>query len=800
MSPMNRFPTKVLAGTAVLAVGVLASAMPATAAGTDAEVRVVNTETVQVYLSPTGEVETKRIYEQLSLTGSGDVQLSNPVAPDGVRNLDGFGGWDVEDGVQTLETTVDGEQELRSVSDFQGDLPLSISVDYQLDGKSVQPGDVVGESGRLDVTYTVENTTSAPQEVSYDDGNGGTVTKTVDVAIPVVGSLTTVAPPNFKNVSSDQANLAGDGQGGTKLSFTMTLFPPIGSTTATFGYSADITEGVVPRADISALPVNPLNVPTFASAAESYQGGADTGIELTEGATTIDGNLLQLRDGAADLLSGLIQLNDGADQLRAGLVDQAAPGAGRLADGAGDLQDGLGRLDDGARQLAGGTGDLSAGAARLGAGTGSALEGSKDLSAGLSQISEGLGQLADAQSGLPAAAAGIQALKAGVDTILIKVGTTTQADTLVGGLAALDTGLGTAKDGSAQVRDGIASLAAGLPVAKGGVDQVLAGLQGGSGSTTAALTGIGQKVGAALQTAGCQAEPVCATQLSEALAALTSLGGTLSTSLGQAVAGLTAVSGGLKSAIDGVSLLAPGSEKLATGVAEAEAGAGKLLAGSQELKAGLGEVRQGLVDLAEGVQSAVGGIRALDSGALDAAAGGRELSSGLGQLDAGAGDLVAGARQLDDGAGQLAQGAGDAAAGSQQLASGADELANGLRGAADGSGRLAEGLEQAADGAPALVDGAQRLSDEGTKKLVAAGKATSQDYGELVAVMNAGAERADAEEMVFGAPDGAVGLAAYSFVVEGEDGEGGRNLVRGLGGLVVLGTGAGVLAARRRFV
>ena len=137
--------------------------------------------------------------------------------------------------------------------------------------------------------------------MSFDDGKGGTVTKTVDVPIPMVGSLTTTAPENFTEVDSKQANMAGDGKGGTKLSFTMTLFPPLGSDTAEFGYTAKITDGVVPRADVTALPLNPLQSPTFASAGKSYQGGADTGIELADGATQIDENLLKLRDGASDL-------------------------------------------------------------------------------------------------------------------------------------------------------------------------------------------------------------------------------------------------------------------------------------------------------------------------------------------------------------------------------------------------------------------------------------------------------------------------------------------------------------------
>ena len=129
---------------------------------------------------------------------------------------------------------------------------------------------------------------------------------------------------------------------------------------------------------------------------------------------------------------------------------------------------------------------------------------------------------------------------------------------------------------------------------------------------------------------------------------------------------------------------------------------------------------------------------------------------------------------------------------------GAGQFSDGLGDAADGCGRLADGLDQAAAGAPQLRDGAQRLSDEGTSKLVAAGEATAQNYGEMYAVLEAGAERAQSEKMVYGAPEGASGLAAYSYEIKGEDGEGSRNLARGLGGAAVLAAGAGAFALRRR--
>lgn len=112
------------------------------------------------------------------------------------------------------------------------------------------------------------------------------------------------------------ANQAGDGKGGMQLSFTMTLFPLIGAPTATFGYTANVTDGVVPKVDVTALPVNPLQSPTFKGAVASYQGGADTGAELVDGAVKIDTNVLKLHDGSADLLAGLVKLREGAKPAR----------------------------------------------------------------------------------------------------------------------------------------------------------------------------------------------------------------------------------------------------------------------------------------------------------------------------------------------------------------------------------------------------------------------------------------------------------------------------------------------------
>jgi putative membrane protein len=856
------------------AVVVTAGAFPAAAAtsGSDNGVQVVNTETVQAYTDATGAVKSKRIYEQLALTGKGAVDLANPITTSGLRNLDGFGGFKVKGNDQMVDVKVDGEKNLRSVSDYKGDLPLDISIVYKLDGKEISPKSLVGKSGDLEVVYTVKNVTGRTETISFTDGQGGTVEKEADVIVPMVGSLTTGLPSNFRDVKSGQANMAGDGEGGTKLSFTMTLLAPLGSDTAVFGYTAKVTDAIAPDSSVSALPVNPLESPSFKTAGDSYKGGAATGEELAAGAAKIDSNLLKLRDGAGDLLAGLIKLRNGAQQLSDGLNDEAAPGAVKLADGTGqlrdgtdDLQAGAGKLDagagqldsgandlnDGAGRLSGGLGDLQAGtgkldagatklndgAGRLSGGAAKAKAGAQDLTDGLAQISAGLKSLSGTD-GLQAAGAGVAALQAGVNQVLAGFGTAGTAGTLIDGLTKLAAGIEALETGQTQLKGGLDQLVAptGLPAAKGGVDQVKAGLDDAlkaGGSLDQLLGGLD-----AVKTNFCTqiADPVQAATCQGTIDALSAGVNTSKTNLGAASAGLGQVSGGLTTAIGGLNTqLIPGAAQILAGLTSAKTGSNQALGGAQALKAGVGQVSGGLTQLATGITAAVDGALKLSTGADKAYAGSGQLNTGLGDLSAGAdqlaagtGELKAGTSDLSDGAvrlaaggrllkdgtgrlvagtdklvtgtGDLVDGAGKLGDGAGKLDDGANKLADGLSTAAGGSTQLADGLVQAAGGAPKIVDGAGRLSTEGTSKLVTAGEDTAQKYGEQYALLVAGAKRAQNEKMVVGAPADAAGLAAYSFEIQGEDGEGGRNLMRGVAGLALLGAGGAVFALRRRLI
>jgi len=408
---------------------------------------ISNSETVQAHLNSDGTVRDARVYEQIALQGNGTVNIKNPVSTDNLRNLDGFSSFVVTDGNIFTKQTVDGQQRLRTVSDYNKKLPLQVTVTYKLNGKTVTAGDVVGKAGKLDVHYKVQNVTGKDQDVTYDDGTGQMITETQKVVIPMVGTLTTVLPSNFVDVASGEANMAGDGRGQTQMSYTMTLFGPIGSPTSEFGYSATITGGPIPDATISALPVNPLTSPPFKGGSASYKAGAASGVTLTAGAIEIDANVLKLRDGAQTLIAGLIQLREGALKLNLGLAGDAAPGAIKLAAGASQLNSGAGQLAAGSNTLAAGAQKLDVGAGDLKNGLGQASAKAPALLVGLAQVTDGLKKV---DSGLALLYGGIGQLPAkaqpihdGIQSMLHGIGTVSTPDTLLFGVNAVRSGLAT---------------------------------------------------------------------------------------------------------------------------------------------------------------------------------------------------------------------------------------------------------------------------------------------------------------------------------------------------------------------
>jgi X-X-X-Leu-X-X-Gly heptad repeat protein len=734
------------------------TALAASAGATADPVGVTNTETVRAQLDPSGKVQGARVYEQLSFTGKGRAKVANPVATDGLRNLDGFGGLSVKNGSMNVDLAVDGEERLRTVSDFdKSKLPIKVAVTYTLNGKKLRkPSDAVGKRGRLAAQYVVENTSAKPRTITVTDGYGKKVSEETDVVIPMVGQLVTVLPPGFADVSSNEANKAGDGKGGTRLSFTVTLFPPVGAASAEFGWSADVKDAVIPEAELTALPVSPLDSPTFKTAVDGYDSGAQKGTDLVDGGTALDANLIKLRDGAEKLLTGLLQLNEGAKTLNAGLADQAAPGADKLSTGAKELRNGLGELDRGAGLLREKTGEAAKGADKLDKGAGDLQKGTKSLDAGADQLKTGTGKLADglgqATKKAPALVDGLNQVSGGLKGVedgLVQMyggvgGLPAKAKPLHAGVKQLRDGIGSVSDGDTLL-GGLETLKKQLAAAGPGIDKMRGGVHCASDALNAVSNGkpVGTYDAACYGAAAAalngpagglntdpESNPVKKLILDSLLAQLGSISDP-APDLDKALpddAKLQAALAYLKGRL--TERAVPGIGKLQCGLDNRVAGCPSSAAG---LVQGLGLVDAGVGALVSGVVASVqGGIGdSNDAPANKTLRGGiNGLQSGVEQIQSGGKTLLAGLNELSDGATQLDTGAGALAAGTQRLkagtgvlVNGTSQLDNGLFLLADGTGRLADGVGKASSGSELLATGSSDLATgiggaaEGSKKL-----------------------------------------------------------------------------------
>jgi putative membrane protein len=722
----------------------------ALAATTDTSgVQTTNTETVQTYLDADGEIQSSRIYEQLTLTGKGSVSTQNPVDTNGLRNLNGFSGFDVKDGAVDQQYDVNGVSQSRSVSTFDtSKLPLSVEVEYQLDGKQVSADDLVGATGDVEVTYTVKNLTTQQMPLTFSDGNGGTTTETGYVPVPIVGTVVFDLPKNYTEVQSVAASMGGDGHGGTQMEYLLTLFPPIGSDKVSFGYTAHLTDGVVPPVSFTAVPVDPTTNPTFTTAGSAYQAGADTGEKLAAGATKINNNLLKLRDGAGQLLAGLIKLNDGAHQLDAGLSGQAAPGALKLADG-------TSQASDGGRKLAAGLTQLHTALATL-PNTLAHNRKYQLLLGALTQIAAGVGKVNDPPTkktvlgGLNAIE---QGLEVGPGNDCLQATTSGTEPKNCGAIDAVKTLSQSLLQAQSQVR-------LDNPIVLGQVTVVTEGY-------------ILKKLETIRATAGCQSDDACKADI-DALATLfdsTKSGALYDQQLTLLRTSLNTIA---TKADDQLLNKGAGLDQLRAGLSNPLAL--KDCAAAQRTKTTADDcgIREAALAVHGGIPLLVDSLRA-------------QILGGLGSPTPGCDPT----KTLRCGAAALADGLG-------QLDSGAHQLSDGLTTAADGTGRLADGLQQARDGAPRLESGANELSERGVVKIVQAGQDTAQEYGKLYATLTEGAKRAHTDGMIYGAPTDAMGLMAYDFEIDGTDGQGSRNVERLVLAILLGGLGLGAFALRRR--
>lgn len=261
-------------------------------------------------------------------------------------------------------------------------LPVSVSVSYKLDGRSIEPESLAGKSGRVTIRFDYTNN---EYELTEIDG------EREKIYVPFA-MLTGLLLDNekFTNIEVSNGKLINDGE---RTIVAGVAFP---------GMQESLK-----------LDADKLELPDY------VEISADTvGFELdntvTIATTELFSQLNEKKDDAKGALSGLTdamgELADGSSELYDGLCtlleksNELVSGINRLADGAGRLQSGSAELGNGAQELANG-------AAALYEGLGTLANNNAALSAGATDVFNSLLAMANKQlsaGGLPVPALTIE--------------------------------------------------------------------------------------------------------------------------------------------------------------------------------------------------------------------------------------------------------------------------------------------------------------------------------------------------------------------------------------------------------
>lgn len=505
------------------------------------------------------------------------------------------------------------------------DLPVEVSINYQLDRKAISAEELAGKSGTVTIRFDYTNHQKETVEV-----NGST--EELYVPFAMVSSMI-LDNEKFTNIQVSNGKLINDGDRSVVVGLAL---PGLQENLKLDAEKAEIPDYVEITADVTDFEltttltvasnevfrnVNLNNVTTLEELEESLNALSGSSKQLVDGSVKLREGTTTLLDKSKDLVAGVDRLFLGAEQLKNG-AEQLDAGASALKTGVITLDDGVQQLDEGAKKLDAGAKELDQGAADLNA-------GAKDLQSGAGELNAGAQQLA---AGAPALSEGIKQLQEGLGIL------TAQNDTLIGGATEV--------------------------------------FQNLINSANSQLTAAGVPLSAELTMENYEAVLTQIIAAMEGYPAQASVQGVLKQlkSYQEFYDGLGNYTNGVAVAYNGMV-----GNKMADGAAQLEAGAAQLAAGTQTLLAGTGTLTAGTKKLKAGTSSLAAGTAEMASGTAQLALGTEKLVSGANDLAAGTGELAAGAGELQDGIGTLKDGSNILIDGVSQLNDGAIQLSDGMK-------------------------------------------------------------------------------------------------------------------------
>ena len=606
------------------------------------------------------------------------------------------------------------------------ELPVDVSISYELEGKEIAPEDLVGKTGNVTIRFTYTNNEKTTVEV-----NG----KEKEVYVPFAMISGAILPAeHFSDIEVTNGKVISEGDNNIVVGMA---FPGLKDSVNIDSLKEKaVDEEAKEKLDEVEIPET-VEIHAYATSCEMNQTMtmamsdllSDLNMDDTLDIDTsrITDSMNELKDATRQLKDGSTELNDGATTLQ--------EGAQTLADKSRDLDSGAGELKDGTASLVNGASELNSGAGQLRDGINQAAAGVDQLKAGL-EADDGL------IKGYAAAKAGVQELVGKISGVSGVAGSVTQAVTDLGTYIATQAAAAgqvvAAGEPSAPQFDGS------TPDFNGTAPEAPEANEDGSysGETIAAYIQAVEAYKAAVESyqgevsnyAGAVGDYQGKVASYSADAANYYINMGKLDAYKDAGAQVQNMAGTLQGAIGG----AAGSEEDAAKIQQLLAGMEAISTGLNQLDAGINKLRSG--------DDGKGGLAALQAGASQLADGTASAVDGAKQLDAGASQLKDGTSQLSSGAQTLKDGTQTLKEGTQTLKEGTISLLNGTVTLKDGTSQFVDGTAELNDGAIQLLDGTGELMDglftfdeEGISKLTDLFGDNVQDViDELKAVCDAG--------------------------------------------------------------
>jgi hypothetical protein len=177
MSTRNAVRALAGAGSALLVVAIATPGAAVTRGEDTGDVQATVRKTVLQTATATGEVQTSRMYTQVTAAGSGTKTIAVPVGVESNRNLNAFGPFPMEGDAIVFELDVDGGVEERTLTDADIS-PMEVSVKVLLDGLVFKWGATTLDDIPVDDIEAIEvfrNLAEIPPEFGGPDALCGVV-------------------------------------------------------------------------------------------------------------------------------------------------------------------------------------------------------------------------------------------------------------------------------------------------------------------------------------------------------------------------------------------------------------------------------------------------------------------------------------------------------------------------------------------------------------------------------------------------------------------------------------------------